>query len=783
MTEESQKIDLDASGSKPSVNESDDSSKLADKGNVLDDGKLQTDVEVEERNNTHLEKKSLDSKELTEKSATSSISSSKLFKSSEKKSIDSKEIIEKSAKLSISSSKLFKSSEKKSLGSKEIIEESATSSISSSKLFKSSEKKSINSKEVTEKTAKLSISSSKLFKSSEKKSLGSKEIIEEPVTSSISSSKPFKSSEKNWLNSKEVTEETAKSSISSSKLLKSSMDVPSPDPKLSEEYGFDPTKSISLTFMDPPAYEFVKRGLLEEKDDDISGLFDNLDDQDAEQEEESLTEEEYHYEEKKRPRTSILSYTLKYDFDRRYDDSLDEHRFKEALTMEMKIPSLGMEMWEEEEEEEEEKEKVVEESLISEESESSLPRSVHVERYHLIAKQLNQSKVINLVLERKLALYFRRKKMPYVFIPEDLPDLAIKRYKRVLDNLDYLSTNATRQRENIINELSRLKHTKREKTIHLDQMFSDLQAREKEVAHGLINTKNGTEMTDEYVEHQLHRQQKNMEEKYKLMVKWIRLTKMVNEKEQAIKAVDKVDEGHYLTNFDKLKSENRLRADKIEEQERELMKYRKKSEETVQILAHIREKISALRSDIQDAIEEDAFLQRNRDVARSSLNDTKIERDRYKRLTKNLEEESGLLSHPHLVQDMKESEKEFEEKKRLLKDLRDGYRLSMKQTKNIRKLLEKREELLAARGSRLITKSSKRKFALHNASFYRQPGFFKPTLPSTILRDVLTDFQINVTKIEYPADSSVKSTKLHPYKGVKYYSAKNRYITSKGVKN
>ncbi|XP_072400217.1 cilia- and flagella-associated protein 184-like [Diabrotica undecimpunctata] len=538
--------------------------------------------------------------------------------------------------------------------------------------------------------------------------------------------------------------------------------------------GFDPLKSISFSFLEAPAYEFPRRVLLSvDRDDDISGLFDNLDDdKDADQSaEESLTDEEYKYEEQKRPRQSIVSYTLKYDFDRRYDDSLDEHRFKEALTYEMKVPSLGMEMWEEEEEEKEEQ---VEESVISEESESSLPRSVHVERYHLIAKQLNRSKVINLVLERKLALYFRRRKMPYVFVPEDLPDLAIKRYKRVLDNLDYVCTNATRQRENIINEFSRLRQTKKEKSAHLHKMFSDLQAREKEIGRGLINTKTGKEMPDgssfsilyphpksifrRYVDHQLSRQKKDMEEKYKLVVKWIRLTKMVNEKENAIKAVDKVDEGHYLHHFVKLKAENRLRADKIEEQEVELMKYRKKSEETIQILAHIREKIGAFQSDIQDAIEEDSFLERNKEVIRGSLNDTKHERDRYRQLRTKLEEESGLLSHPHLVTDMKESQKEFEELKKKLKYLREGYRLSMNQTKNIRKRLKDREEIIAARESRLMSKK-KTKFALSTSSFYRKPGTFQPTLPQNAMKDVLTDFKINITKIQYPADSSVKVLK------------------------
>ncbi|CAH1286532.1 unnamed protein product [Diabrotica balteata] len=522
--------------------------------------------------------------------------------------------------------------------------------------------------------------------------------------------------------------------------------------------GFDPLKSISFSFMEAPAYDFPRRVLLSvDRDDDISGLFDNLDDdKDADQSaEESLTEEEYRYEEQKRPRQSIVSYTLKYDFDRRYEDSLDEHRFKEALTYEMKIPSLGMEMWEEEEEEKEEE---VEESVISEESESSLPRSVHVERYHLIAKQLNRSKVVNLVLERKLALYFRRRKMPYVFVPEDLPDLAIKRYKRVLDNLDYVCTNATRQRENIINELSRLRQTKKEKSVHLHQMFSELQAREKEIGHGLINTKTGKEMPDGYVDHQLSRQKKDMEEKYKLVVKWIRLTKMVSEKENAIKAVDKVDEGHYLSHFVKLKAENRLRADKIEEQEVELMKYRKKSEETIQILAHIREKIGAFRSDIQDAIEENSFLERNKEVIRGSLNDTKHERDRYRQLRTKLEEESGLLPHPHLVADMKESQQEFEELKKELKYLREGYRLSMNQTKNIRQKLKDREEIIAARESRLMSKK-KTKFPLSTSSFYRKPGFFQPTLPQNAMKDVLTDFKINITKIQYPADSSVKVLK------------------------
>ena len=61
---------------------------------------------------------------------------------------------------------------------------------------------------------------------------------------------------------------------------------------------------------------------------------------------------------------------------------------------------------------------------------------------------------------------------------------------------------------------------------------------------------------------------------------------------KALKQKEELQEGVHLIDFEQLKIENQTLNEKIEERNEEIQKFRKKSTKTVQVLTHLKEKIS-----------------------------------------------------------------------------------------------------------------------------------------------------------------------------------------------
>ncbi|CAH1176082.1 unnamed protein product [Phaedon cochleariae] len=384
--------------------------------------------------------------------------------------------------------------------------------------------------------------------------------------------------------------------------------------------------------------------------------------------------------------------------------------------------------------EEEEEEVVVEEEEIV-----RIDRVPYYERNEIIQKEIEFKKIRNYILQKKLAMFFKRRKMDRVLHETDQQIDTQQKYGKKLDMFGELIELDTSQRSTITAELENLKKRRESKFNELNKLFGNMQERENEIGLGLIDTKTGKPIPDKLVERLIRRQNVQMDEVSAMRLKFIKLKEMVVEKETAISDLDQIGEGLYLMDYEQLKVENRSHADKIEEKEEDLTRLRFRCQNTIQILAHIREKSSALDSDLDDIKEDMSMVQFQNFQVRAQLNGVKQERDYYRSMTNNLRNDSGLLTQPELLRDMESSMEEFKTIYAELENLKKENKEKTQHIRNIRKNMEFSADLGTHKSFKNVLSKPLAKPLLYKG----RPSLCKPTVPEEAF-EYLKDFKPKV---------------------------------------
>jgi hypothetical protein len=89
----------------------------------------------------------------------------------------------------------------------------------------------------------------------------------------------------------------------------------------------------------------------------------------------------------------------------------------------------------------------------------------------------------------------------------------------------------------------------------------------------------------------MQREQQKEYEVVSVRLENIKLKNQLKKREQELKAKEELGEGLHMIDFEQLKIENQTYNEKIEERNEELMKLKKKINNTVQILTHVKEKL------------------------------------------------------------------------------------------------------------------------------------------------------------------------------------------------
>lgn len=114
--------------------------------------------------------------------------------------------------------------------------------------------------------------------------------------------------------------------------------------------------------------------------------------------------------------------------------------------------------------------------------------------------------------------------------------------------------------------------------------------------------------------------------------------------EGTLKQKEKLAEGLHLIDFEQLKIENQTLNEKIEERNEELLKLRKKTTTTVQVLTHLKEKLQFVQAENQSLKRDMAKLEIELTNKRDVLTQLKHERDALRADNANRKQSRGLVS-------------------------------------------------------------------------------------------------------------------------------------------
>uniref|UniRef100_A0A7S0N630 CCDC113/CCDC96 coiled-coil domain-containing protein n=1 Tax=Pyramimonas obovata TaxID=1411642 RepID=A0A7S0N630_9CHLO len=192
-----------------------------------------------------------------------------------------------------------------------------------------------------------------------------------------------------------------------------------------------------------------------------------------------------------------------------------------------------------------------------------------------------------------------------------------------------------------------------------------------EVARSSENSRTGKPIPERIIQERMGQELKKEQEVERVRLKNITLRNQMKKLEAHLKAKEELAEGLHLIDFEQLKIENQSLNEKIEERNEELLKLRKKTTTTVQVLTHLKEKLQfvqkeneVLRGDLEEL---DSQLAGKRD----GLNKEKLERDINRAENTRIKASSGIITNPVLLEDI-EIQKE---KREILQEKVEGLKL------------------------------------------------------------------------------------------------------------
>lgn len=141
------------------------------------------------------------------------------------------------------------------------------------------------------------------------------------------------------------------------------------------------------------------------------------------------------------------------------------------------------------------------------------------------------------------------------------------------------------------------------------------------------------------------------------LIRKVRLTNIqyrnqLTKLEHRIREKEELAEGLHLIDFEQLKIENQSLNEKIEERNEELVKLRRKTTTTVQILTHIKEKLQFVEGENERMEQELGNLEGSMVDMRETLQTVKGTRDHLRIRSRDLKETSTYITSPQLLLDL-----------------------------------------------------------------------------------------------------------------------------------
>ncbi|KAK6643120.1 hypothetical protein RUM43_004623 [Polyplax serrata] len=298
------------------------------------------------------------------------------------------------------------------------------------------------------------------------------------------------------------------------------------------------------------------------------------------------------------------------------------------------------------------------ESVPGEEEEGEEEKELRREREMLI-DEIKHKIIERLLLRRRNA--FLQKKLVELFKKRRIGNILKEEPKAGLD-LDgkylkrlYAFKEFKQAQEKEIEDLTLMMQQYEEETKLLEEELQEklksFMTRAKEVSLNLILSKSGKKINEKTVDRLLRRQLQKNAEKGKKKLLYIKVKKLIEEKERQLKAMEYFGDGLHIADYEQMKVDNQNYTDKIEEKEEELAKLRAKTQGIIQNLAHVREKAYAVGGDIELMEEKVYAVENTLTETRERLTYARKRRDYLREEFSRLKSGSGLLTKSGLLRD------------------------------------------------------------------------------------------------------------------------------------
>ncbi|XP_045772312.1 uncharacterized protein LOC123872180 [Maniola jurtina] len=301
--------------------------------------------------------------------------------------------------------------------------------------------------------------------------------------------------------------------------------------------------------------------------------------------------------------------------------------------------------------------------------------TINREEYLLAYKDLifdrNHVQIKNNLLHRRLAEYYKKRKLEHVLKPlENVPHLEEK-YQQKLFSFQELKEKEEHEMADIKAKLNTVEAEYAGKLEQAEKNFDELQHYERTTGSGLIYSKKGKPIADKTVERFLTLQRSKSEQTSALRLRYIRARNAVNELESIVRKLEVIAPGLNVAQYEQLDIDKQNYLSKIEEREDELIKNRTNCTEHNQMLAHIREKMHHTDEviDFAECDLGDAEIELLR--AREELGNVKGRRDKLRWSLEAERVKAGLLTRKDLLRDFQDASDEvvmLREKKKLLEE-------------------------------------------------------------------------------------------------------------------
>ena len=205
-----------------------------------------------------------------------------------------------------------------------------------------------------------------------------------------------------------------------------------------------------------------------------------------------------------------------------------------------------------------------------------------------------------------------------------------------------------RQYDKTATEMNRRLQDKESKANEIKDAFMDFK---REILKGAENSRTGKPIPPKLIKSFEEGDRERDDEVEKLRLTNINRRNVLRKLEQTLRQKEKLADGLHLIDFEQLKIENQTLNEKIEERNEELLKLRKKTTTTVQVLTHLKEKLQFVQAENQLLNHDLADLEIDLTSKRDVLTQTKHERDSLRGTNSSARQQRGLVSSEELLLD------------------------------------------------------------------------------------------------------------------------------------